>query len=80
LQSTSNNRNFPSHVGLTEAFNKDDFPKKVSVGVGAYRDDQGKPFVLPAVSEAEKRNLETAHNHEYAGITGVPSFVKVLVL
>jgi aspartate aminotransferase len=63
-------------LGLTEAFNKDDFPKKVSVGVGAYRDDQGKPFVLPAVSEAEKRNLETAHNHEYAGITGVPSFVK----
>ena len=27
-------------------------------GVGAYRDDQGKPFVLPSVLEAEKRIID----------------------
>ena len=45
-------------IGLNEAFQKDDFPQKVIVGVGAYRDDQGKPFVLPCVREAEKRLME----------------------
>ena len=42
-------------IGLNEAFQKDDYPQKVIVGVGAYRDDQGKPYVLPCVREAEKR-------------------------
>ncbi len=47
---------------------KDDFPDKVNVGVGAYRDDNGKPFVLPVVRSAEREiNLENV-DHEYAGI------------
>lgn len=29
-------------LGLTELFQKDPFPTKVNVGVGAYRDDGGK--------------------------------------
>lgn len=37
-------------LGVTEAFKKDTNPKKISLGVGAYRDDKGKPFVLPSVS------------------------------
>lgn len=45
-------------IGLNEAYQKDDFPQKVIVGVGAYRDDQGKPYVLPCVREAEKRIME----------------------
>ena len=35
--------------GLVEAFNKDANPNKVNLAVGAYRDDNGKPFVLPVV-------------------------------
>ena len=35
--------------GLVEAFNKDTNPNKVNLAVGAYRDDNGKPFVLPVV-------------------------------
>lgn len=34
-------------LGLTERFNKDTFPKKVSLGVGAYRDDTGKVRIIP---------------------------------
>jgi aspartate aminotransferase len=63
-------------LGLNEAFNKDENPKKVSLGVGAYRDDDGKPWVLPSVREAEKRILESKMPKEYLGIAGLPSFVK----
>src|SRR5690606_26164358 len=51
-------------------------PKKINVGVGAYRDDQGKPFVLPSVLEAEKRVLQHALDKEYAPITGQGAFTK----
>lgn len=55
-------------IGLNEEFAKDPSPNKVIVGVGAYRDDAGKPYVLPCVREAERRL--TAHNvdMEYSGI------------
>ncbi|CEJ94480.1 Putative Aspartate aminotransferase [[Torrubiella] hemipterigena] len=43
-------------------------------GVGAYRDDQGKPFVLPSVRAAEQKVIDSKMNKEYAGITGVPEF------
>lgn len=38
-------------LGITEAFKRDPDPKKVNLGVGAYRDDEGKPFVLPCVKK-----------------------------
>ena len=38
-------------LGLNLAFQKDAFDKKVNLGVGAYRDDNGKPYVLPCVRE-----------------------------
>ena len=38
-------------LGITEAFKKCDNPNKINLGVGAYRDDNGKPFVLPTVKE-----------------------------
>lgn len=36
-------------LGVTEAFKRDNNPKKMNLGVGAYRDDMGKPFVLSCV-------------------------------
>ena len=45
-------------IGLNEAFQQDDFPQKVIVGVGAYRDDQGKPYVLPCVRQAEQKLMD----------------------
>lgn len=38
-------------LGITEAFLNDKNPKKVNLGVGAYRDDNSKPWVLPSVNE-----------------------------
>jgi aspartate aminotransferase len=58
-------------IGLNEAFQQDDFPQKVIVGVGAYRDDAGKPYVLPCVREAEKKLNEKQLDMEYAGIVSI---------
>jgi len=63
-------------LGVAENFAADKFPGKINVGVGAYRDDDGKPWVLPSVREAEKRILASNANHEYPPISGVPEFVK----
>ncbi|XP_043206509.1 aspartate aminotransferase, mitochondrial-like [Amphibalanus amphitrite] len=61
-------------LGVTEAFKRDTNPKKINLGVGAYRDDNGKPFVLPSVRTAEKELVEAMMDKEYAGITGLPDF------
>eukprot|EP00934_Nitzschia_sp_Nitz4_P002067 Nitzschia sp. Nitz4//scaffold114_size70088//10055//11976//NITZ4_005969-RA/size70088-augustus-gene-0.1-mRNA-1//1//CDS//3329533399//2067//frame0 len=62
-------------VGLNESFAADDFPQKQIVGVGAYRDEAGKPYVLPCVREAERILLEKNLDMEYSGIAGDPKFV-----
>lgn len=63
-------------LGLVEAFNNDPAPRKVSLVAGAYRNNQGKPWVLPSVAEAERRVVEGGMNKEYAGIDGNLSMVK----
>lgn len=64
-------------LGLVEAFNKDTNPSKVSLSVGAYRDDGGKPYVLPSVKEAEMRVVSGGMNKEYAGIGGIADFTSL---
>ncbi|KAM7189422.1 Pyridoxal phosphate-dependent transferase [Naviculisporaceae sp. PSN 640] len=64
------------NAGITEAFKADKFEKKINLGVGAYRDDKGKPYVLPSVRKAEEKVIASRLNKEYAGITGVPEFTK----
>lgn len=63
-------------LGLNDEFQKDKCPTKVNLGVGAYRDKNGKPYVLNVVKKArlllESKNLD----HEYAGIAGNAAFLK----
>jgi len=44
--------------------------------MGAYRDDQGKPFILDCVRIAEEKILADGMDHEYAGIQGIDSYIK----
>lgn len=44
-------------LGVTEAYKRDTNPKKVNLGVGAYRDDNGKPYVLPSVLKVSLKPL-----------------------
>ncbi|XP_050315960.1 aspartate aminotransferase, mitochondrial-like [Anthonomus grandis grandis] len=49
------------------------------LGVGAYRSDDGKPYVLPCVRKAEEIVYKKCGNHEYLPITGMPEFNKLAV-
>ena len=46
-------------LGTNTAFNNDKDPKKVNLGIGAYRDDEGKPVVFKAVQKAKDSSLIT---------------------
>ncbi|KAF3190211.1 Aspartate aminotransferase, cytoplasmic, variant 2 [Orbilia oligospora] len=60
--------------GLMAAYRADTFEKKVDLGIGAYRDDNAKPWVLPVVKKAEEIILnDPAKNHEYLPIAGLAS-------
>jgi aspartate aminotransferase len=61
-------------LGVTEAYKRDTNPKKINLGVGAYRDDNGKPFVLPSVKKAVQVLHDKHLDKEYAGIVGLPDF------
>ena len=37
--------------GLMAAYKKDDFDNKVDLGIGAYRDNNAQPWVLPVVKK-----------------------------
>ncbi|KAK7913059.1 hypothetical protein WMY93_013270 [Mugilogobius chulae] len=63
-------------LGVTEAFKKDTNPKKMNLGVGAYRDDQGKPFVLSCVRKAEALIASKQLDKEYLPIGGLGEFTK----
>jgi aspartate aminotransferase, cytoplasmic len=41
--------------GLMAAYRKDDYEKKVDLGIGAYRDNNAKPWVLPVVKKVSHR-------------------------
>jgi len=60
---------------LSADYRADTNPKKVNLGVGAYRTDEGVPWVLPVVSKIEKELANDASlNHEYLPINGLPEF------
>lgn len=61
-------------LGVTEAFKRDKNPQKINLGVGAYRDDNGKPYVLPSVLQAENVILKKNLDKEYAPISGISNF------
>lgn len=57
---------------LTTQFKADTFDKKVNLGVGAYRDDNGKPYVFPIVRKVEQEMVnEGKLDKEYAPIDGI---------
>merc|ERR550539_804544 len=62
-------------LGVSEAFKADPNPNKINLGVGAYRDDDCKPVVLPSVKEAQNRINDANMDNEYAPIVGILRFV-----
>lgn len=62
-------------LGVTLAYNADPNPNKVNLGVGAYRDDAGLPFVLSAVAEAQRRIVHRDLPMEYLPVVGHSDFI-----
>jgi len=60
---------------LSAACKADPFKDKINLGVGAYRDNDNKPWVLPVVKKATSilLNDETL-DHEYLPITGLAEY------
>lgn len=44
-------------LGITEAYKRDTNPNRINLGAGAYRDDNGNPWVLPSVLKASRRTI-----------------------
>ncbi|XP_071856890.1 glutamate oxaloacetate transaminase 2 [Bombus fervidus] len=64
---------------LTERYKADTHPNKVNLGVGAYRDDETKPFILPSVRMAEERIRSRNMDKEYLAIAGNAEFCKLSI-
>jgi aspartate/tyrosine/aromatic aminotransferase len=61
-------------LGVSLAYKADTDPNKVDLGIGAYRTEEGKPYVLSAVRKAEQKIFDQKHNKEYLPIDGLAEF------
>ncbi|KAL5558816.1 hypothetical protein UlMin_035027 [Ulmus minor] len=60
------------------AFKNDPHPSKLNLGIGVYRTEDGKPFVLNVVRRAEKLLIDQQSAvKEYLPITGISEFNKL---
>jgi len=67
-----------SLLALIAMANADERPEKIDVGVGVYRDGQGRTPILRAVKAAEKRLWEAQDSKGYLGGFGDRRFVDLL--
>ncbi|MBV8635266.1 MAG: aspartate/tyrosine/aromatic aminotransferase [Burkholderiaceae bacterium] len=65
-------------LGITEAFNADQNPEKVNLGVGVYYDDNGKVPLLECVKKAEAGLMEKAAPRTYLPIDGLAAYDKAV--
>lgn len=64
-------------LNLNVLFKNDSNPKKVNLGVGAFKTDHLQPWVFPAVREAEKHIFDLHLDHEYLPIEGCNIYNKL---
>jgi aspartate/tyrosine/aromatic aminotransferase len=67
-----------SLLALIAMVNADPRPDKIDVGVGVFRDGEGRTPVLRAVKEAERRLLEAQESKSYLGGPGDKRFAELL--
>ena len=62
-------------LGLVEEFKLDKDPRKVNLSAGTYKDNEGKPYILNVIKEAQKRIVQKNYDMEYLPIDGLRSFI-----
>ena len=61
-------------------YNEEKNTNKVNLTIGAYRDENGKPWILPSVKLAAKKiDINPEHNYEYIKMTGDREFTEMSV-
>jgi aspartate aminotransferase len=65
-------------LGLTVSFLADPRKDKINLGVGTYKDAEGRACVFTAVTDAEKQLLDSHLDKEYLPITGKKEFYQLL--
>jgi len=65
-------------LGLIASYAADPNPKKIDLGIGVYRDENGNTPILDCVAEAEKTLLKTQTTKTYLGPPGVAGFNKAI--
>jgi aromatic-amino-acid transaminase len=65
-------------IALMELFKADDRADKVDLGVGVYKDANGRTPVMRAVKAAEKRLWEAQETKSYVGLLGDLAFVDAM--
>ena len=66
-------------LGLMAAFRADERADKLDLGVGIYKDADGRTPVMRAVKDAERRLLETQETKAYVAPTGSALFCAAMV-
>jgi aspartate aminotransferase len=61
-------------LGIVEEFKKDTNAIKVNLSAGTYKDNEGKPYILNCVREAQNVILKKNLDHEYLPIEGLKGF------
>ena len=65
-------------LGLNDAFKNETSPDKVNLGVGVYKDEEGKTPILNSVKAAERIILEEEKTKSYLPIDGTSEYKKVV--
>lgn len=63
-------------LGIVEEFKKDQSSMKVNLSAGTYKDNEGKPYILNCIKEAQKIIVKKNFDHEYLPIEGLTGFNK----
>jgi len=61
---------------MTRLFREDKDPRKVSLGVGVYRTDNGEPYLFKTVQKVEEILAKEALDRDYPPIDGDANFLK----
>jgi aromatic-amino-acid transaminase len=65
-------------LGLTEAYEQDQNPKKINLSAGVYKDDQGNTPILDCVRAAERLMVEEETTKAYLPIGGSPVYARLV--
>lgn len=66
-------------LGLINEYKADNNPQKVDLGVGVYRNEQGRTPILEAVREAELRGIKKETTKEYLGGAGEIAYNEAMI-